>query len=167
MEFDVLIDDPRWDAIHLADLARQATQATLTHLGMDTDGVELSLLGCDDTRIADLNADFRDKPGPTNVLSWPNENLAATTDGATPHPATPDPDGTLALGDIAIAYDTCAREAAEQGKQMSAHVTHLIVHGVLHLLGYDHIRVLDATLMERIETDILGKMGVDDPYMMR
>lgn len=68
------------------------------------------------------------------------------------------------LGDIAISYDTCLREAQSAGKPMPDHVTHLIVHGVLHLLGYDHVRDRDATLMEGLETVILGKMGIADPY---
>jgi probable rRNA maturation factor len=68
------------------------------------------------------------------------------------------------LGDIAIAYDTCAREAADGGKPLADHVTHLIVHAVLHLLGYDHENDPDALLMEGIETEILGKMGLPDPY---
>lgn len=68
------------------------------------------------------------------------------------------------LGDIAIAYDTCAREAAEAGKTMRDHTLHLLVHGTLHLLGFDHERDRDATLMEGLETEILGKMGLGDPY---
>jgi probable rRNA maturation factor len=68
------------------------------------------------------------------------------------------------LGDIAIAYDTCAAEAATAGITMADHTTHLIVHGLLHLLGYDHERDADATLMEGLETQILGKMGLSDPY---
>ena len=108
-------------------------------------------MGCDDARIAELNGDFRDKPQPTNVLSWPSEERGAAQPGAAPAlPTGPDPE----LGDIAIAYETCAREAAEQGKPMADHVTHLIVHAVLHLLGYDHIRDADATLMEATEVEI-------------
>ena len=68
------------------------------------------------------------------------------------------------MGDIAIAYDTCAREAAEQNKQMADHVTHLIVHGTLHLLGYDHIGDKDAAVMEALEVKLLGILGVPDPY---
>lgn len=67
------------------------------------------------------------------------------------------------LGDIAIAFDTCEREAAEQGKAMQDHVTHLLVHGMLHLLGYDHIRDADGDLMEATEVRILAKLGVNDP----
>ena len=68
------------------------------------------------------------------------------------------------LGDIAISYDTCAREAAEAGKPFDFHVIHLIVHGTLHLLGYDHERDGDATLMEGLEVEILGKLDIPDPY---
>ena len=124
----------------------------------------MSLLACDDARIANLNADFRDKPAPTNVLSWPEEDLSPDTAGGVPSAPTPDPTGTFGLGDIAIAYDTCAREAAEQGKPLAAHVTHLLVHGTLHLLGYDHVRDPDATRMEALEVEILGKLGLPDPY---
>jgi probable rRNA maturation factor len=76
----------------------------------------------------------------------------------------PTPGGMIELGDIAISYDTCAAEARAAGKPITAHVTHLIVHGVLHLLGYDHIDDTDAALMERLEVEILGKLGLDDPY---
>ncbi|WP_299691737.1 rRNA maturation RNase YbeY [uncultured Tateyamaria sp.] len=143
-------------------MAKAAVTAVLAHKGIAAG--EVSLLGCDDARIATLNADFRDKPGPTNVLSWPDTDLAAATDGATPAAPDPDPDGAVSLGDIAIAYETCAREALDQGKPFGDHVTHLLVHGTLHLLGYDHIRPGDAALMERTEVKILGNLGVPDPY---
>jgi len=81
-----------------------------------------------------------------------------------PAPAGPDPTGVIELGDIAIAYDTCAGEAAAAGRPMADHVTHLLVHGTLHLLGFDHERDADATLMEGLEVEILGNMGIADPY---
>ncbi|APX13663.1 rRNA maturation RNase YbeY [Tateyamaria omphalii] len=143
-------------------LAQTAIAATVEH--QDIPEASVSVLACDDTRIAALNADFRGKQMPTNVLSWPEEDLGSEEAGAAPHPPVPDPGGTLSLGDIAIAYDTCARESAEQGKPFDAHVTHLLVHGTLHLLGYDHIRDLDATRMEALEVEILGKLGLPDPY---
>jgi len=74
----------------------------------------------------------------------------------------PGPDGEL--GDIAIAYDTCAQEAAAAGRSLDDHTTHLVVHATLHLLGYDHVRDQDATLMEACEVQILGKLGIPDPY---
>lgn len=161
---EVILDDARWDAFGLQAVAEQAVAATLRGLDLDPAQVEVAILGCDDAHIATLNADFRGKPAPTNVLSWPEVDLAPATDGDPPHRPISDPDGTISLGDIAIAFDTCAREAAEQGKPMGDHVTHLIVHGTLHLLGYDHIRDLDATRMEALEVKLLGIMGVPDPY---
>jgi probable rRNA maturation factor len=159
MTTDCLIEAEGWASVDLACLADRAAAATLAHLGHDPAAFEIALLACDDARIAALNADFRDRPRPTNVLSWPSEERAAETEGGQPHPPS-DPE----LGDIAIAFDTCAREAAAQGKPLEAHVTHLIVHATLHLLGYDHERDGDATLMERLEVEILGKLGVPDPY---
>ncbi len=159
---DTLIEDPRWQEAGLETLAETAAQATLAHLGLDPSDWEIAVLACDDARIATLNGDFREKPTPTNVLSWPSEERAPDTPGAAPDLPAPGQDPEL--GDIAIAYDTCAREAAEQGKPFADHVTHLIVHGVLHLLGYDHIRDEDATLMEATEVAILGKLGLPDPY---
>lgn len=178
---DTQIEDERWAQAGLEGLAETAARATLTHLGFDPELYEISLLGCDDARIAVLNAEFRGKPAPTNVLSWPAQDLSAEEEGEAPYvpDATPqddpfafdededDYDGDeegIALGDIAIAYDTCAREAAETGKPFAHHVAHLVVHGTLHLLGYDHVRDKDATLMETIEVAVLGKLGVPDPY---
>ena len=159
---DTIIEDDRWQALGLAALAEASAKATLDRLALDASEFEIALLATDDARIAVLNADFRGKPQPTNVLSWPSEERGAEDDGGTPEAPDPDPDPEL--GDIAIAYDTCVREASEAGKPLSDHVTHLIVHGVLHLLGYDHERDRDATLMESLEREILGSMGLPDPY---
>ncbi len=159
---DVLIEDDRWQGAGLDALAERAAAATLAHLGLDPAEWEIAVLGCDDARIATLNGDFRDRPAPTNVLSWPSRDRAAPTGGAVPAP--PEPGTDPELGDIAIAFETCAREADAAGRSMADHVTHLIVHATLHLLGYDHIRDRDATLMEATEVEILGKLGLPDPY---
>jgi probable rRNA maturation factor len=162
---EALIEDPRWQATELGNVAERAARATLQHLGLRWQGYEIAVLACDDARIAGLNAEFRDKPTPTNVLSWPAFDLAPGEEGAAPQrPPDPDPLSGEFLGDIAIAYETCHREARAAGKPFEAHVTHLMVHGVLHLLGYDHVRDGDATLMEGIEAEILGKLGIADPY---
>jgi len=162
---DVVSEDSRWDEDVLARVAEKAACATLRHLGHTPDGFEIVLLACDDARIAALNADFRDKTLPTNVLSWPEWDLSAETEGDAPDaPEAGTARDPEPLGNIALAYDTCAREASEQGKTFDAHVTHLIVHSVLHLLGYDHIRDKDAALMEQTEVRILAQLGVTDPY---
>ncbi|SFN68938.1 probable rRNA maturation factor [Roseovarius lutimaris] len=159
---EVMIEDDRWQAAQLEALAERAAKATLAHLGLDPGAFEIGVLGCDDARIAVLNGDFREKPQPTNVLSWPSDERAPETPGAVPDLPQPGPESEL--GDIAIAYDTCAAEAHAGNKPLADHVTHLIVHATLHLLGYDHIRDQDATLMETTEVAILGKLGLPDPY---
>jgi probable rRNA maturation factor len=161
---DALVEDPAWDAVGLDDLAETAAAATLRHLGLDPAGYEISLLGCDDARIADLNAEFRGKPAPTNVLSWPSAERSAAHPGAMPVLPEPGQGMPAELGDIAIAHATCAREATVAGMPLRQHVTHLVVHGVLHLLGFDHIHDADAELMERIESAILTGMALPDPY---
>ena len=157
MIVETIIEDERWAEAGLEPLAERACAAALDHLGID--GAEISLLACDDARIAALNADFRGKPVPTNVLSWPSEERGAEAPGGEPLPPE-----DLELGDIAIAFETCAREAAAADKPFADHVTHLLVHGTLHLLGYDHIEDKDAGLMEALEVEILGKLGIADPY---
>ena len=164
MDLDVVFEDPRWQAAGLESLAVRAVSAVLEDLDVEADAAEVCLLACDDARIAELNADFRDKPRPTNVLSWPAEDRAPVTAGGAPQLATPGADGMIELGDIAISFDTCAAEADAAGKPFDDHVTHLIVHGTLHLLGYDHETDSDAALMEGLEAKILGKLGLDDPY---
>ncbi len=164
MNIEITIEDSRWQG--LEPLASRAAAEALKHCGLDPEVCEISVLGCDDLRIAELNAEFREKPKPTNVLSWPSQELASTIAGGNPSKPEADFAGEVALGDIAISYDTCTREAEEAGKSLDHHVSHLIVHAVLHLLGYDHIRDPDATLMEAVEVEILGKMGIGDPYNM-
>ncbi len=165
MNVDTLIEDPRWQAAGLEALATRACAATLTRLGLDPARFEISLLGCNDARIRELNADFRGKPTPTNVLSWPSEERAAPRPGARPAQPQPGPPGMPAgLGDIAISWETCEGEARAAGRAMEDHVLHLLVHATLHLLGYDHIHEEDAALMEGLEVEILAMMGVADPY---
>ena len=160
MAVECMIEDSRWRDIE--PLSQRATDAALMRLGLEPSVFDISVLACDDARIAALNAEFRGKDVPTNVLSWPSEERGAVVDGEMPLP--PEPGGDTELGDIAIAYETCAREAEAAKKSLHDHTLHLLVHGTLHLLGFDHERDLDATLMEGLESEILGKMGLADPY---
>lgn len=159
MTVDCMIEDQRWSRIGLETMAQTAAEAVFAHLELQG-AFEISLLACNDARIAELNADFRGKPKATNVLSWPSEERAPEVAGDMPDLEGLDEE----LGDIAIAYETCAREAEEAGKTMADHCTHLLVHGTLHLLGFDHETDEDAALMEGHETDILAKLGIADPY---
>lgn len=165
MLVDCMTEDHRWEALGLEALAERAACGVLTRLGLDPVDYEISLLACNDARIAELNADFRGKPQPTNVLSWPSEERGARKPGALPlMPAVNGVMGAGELGDIAIAWETCAAEAQAAGKTLEQHATHLIVHGTLHLLGFDHERDADAALMEGFETEILAGLGQPDPY---
>lgn len=150
---EAVIEDPRWEAAGLEDLAERAARAALEAEGLDPSTRAISLLGCDDSRIAALNADFRGKAAATNVLSWPAGPSGDLLPG---EPET--------LGDLALSYDTCAREAAEAGLSLSDHALHLVVHGVLHLTGRDHVDDAEADGMENLETKILASLGVADPY---
>ncbi|WP_073330213.1 rRNA maturation RNase YbeY [Wenxinia saemankumensis] len=164
MSIDIIIEHAPWEGVDIESLAEAAERATLERLGLEPSIFETALLACDDARIAALNGDFRDRPQPTNVLSWPSEERGAQVEGEMPHLPRFGGGPPEELGDIALAWETCARESEEAGRPVEAHVTHLIVHGLLHLLGFDHVRDGDAALMEGLETEILAKMGVPDPY---
>jgi len=141
---DVEVEDEAWTSA-LADAEALAIRAARAALA-GAEGSVVVLL-TDDATVADLNIRFRDKPGPTNVLSFP---------------APDNPEGSL--GDIALAYGVCAREAGEQGKPLAHHLQHLVAHGVLHLLGYDHLIDDEAEEMEALERRILAGLDIPDPY---
>lgn len=159
IEFNV--EDERWldAAPWYRELALRAAEQALIAAGRPTQNVEISVLMCDDARIAALNAAHRGKAAATNVLSWPAHDLAPATPGAAP-PAPPDGD----LGDIALARETIEIEAKEQHLSIEDHFTHLFCHGVLHLLGYDHENDADAAIMEGLESQALAVIGIADPY---
>ncbi|MEM8790108.1 MAG: rRNA maturation RNase YbeY [Pseudomonadota bacterium] len=139
--------------------------AALAAQSLDPDDFEISLLACSDTRIAALNGAFRAKDTATNVLSWPAEALIPDRPGT--HPALPrqtDTGGRTPLGDVAIALQTCEREARKHSIDLKNHATHLILHGCLHLLGFDHETDEDATVMEGIEIRALAQLGIGNPY---
>lgn len=163
---EIALEDDRWGALGLDGLAARAVTATLVALDLPPDAFEISVLACDDTRISELNAEFRGKPTPTNVLSWPAEDRAPDRPGALPR--LPDPENPMEaeLGDLALAYETCLSESQAAGLAPAAHLTHLIVHGTLHLLGFDHIDDADAERMESLEIEILETLGIADPYRL-
>ena len=136
-------------------VCRRAANAALTTAGPRR-AVDVSILLTNDSALRKLNAVFRGKDKPTNVLSFPAESDDGRPPGAKGQPR--------ALGDIAIALGVLTREAKAEGKTLTAHLSHLVVHGVLHLLGYDHERDEDALTMERLEKRILARLGISDPY---
>lgn len=135
-------------------LRKVCEQAVMAALGMGLTvlpGSELSIVFTDDAAIRDLNHRWREKDAATNVLSFPGSGPAGTDFGPL-------------LGDIVLAQETVAREAEELGIEFQAHLSHLIVHGLLHLFEYDHQTDADAQQMEDLERRIMAKLGLDDPY---
>jgi probable rRNA maturation factor len=120
---------------------------------------EISLSLSDDASVQKLNAQFRGKDKPTNVLSFPSVALSAEA-----REELRTVEGSFALGDVILALETVSREAQEQDKTIKDHARHLLVHGVMHLFGYNHIDDAEAEQMEAIEIRILNSLGIDNPY---
>jgi probable rRNA maturation factor len=150
-----------WDA--LADRAVLAALEASAYgwISLRRFAAEVSVRLTDDEEVRVLNRDYRHKDKPTNVLSFPMVQRDLI-DGL----ANSD-DGEVLFGDIVLAAGVCAREAAEKGVATEIHATHLIVHGLLHLLGYDHEGDAEAEAMEAIERTALATLGLDDPYTVR
>ena len=161
---EVAVDaDDEWDSSRSWDeLARSAAEAALAEsafpqLATIDRAVEISVRLTGDRKVRALNAEWRGKDKPTNVLSFPMADQAAlqTTNVAGPE---------VLLGDIILARGICAAEAAEKGVSIDQHAAHLIVHGTLHLLGYDHLDDEEAADMEAREVRALGRLGIANPY---
>lgn len=163
---EVVIEDDLWNRFDLENTASRAFEAVVGQLGLTGGPYELCILACDDARIAVLNAEFRGKLTPTNVLSWPSYDLSPKMAGGRPDlpPVSAHGDPFVNIGDIAIAYQTCLQEADQAGVEPQHHITHLLIHGILHLLGYDHEVDTDAEMMETLEIDLLASMGIGNPY---
>jgi probable rRNA maturation factor len=144
----VLVEDPKWSSCRgLTTCLKRAAALALRRGGSRKRNIEIAILLGSDARLGQLNARYRRKNKATNVLSF----SAAEGNGA--H-----------LGDIAIAYGVTASEAREAGKSLVDHATHLAIHGVLHLLGFNHETARQAREMEPLETAILAELGIRDPY---
>jgi len=148
---------------HLADpkeVCRRAAKAALARVPMPPWLVqaEVGVLLADDAEVRRLNAAWRGQDRATNVLSFPTfDRILETAPGHLPQ-------GPVPLGDVVLALETVRAEAAAADKPLSDHASHLVVHGCLHLLGYDHQNAEDAALMESLERSILGELGIADPY---
>ncbi|CBI75849.1 conserved protein of unknown function [Bartonella clarridgeiae 73] len=150
---DMTIESAKWgDEKMLYNITEKALTTTLQHLSLNEVRSELSLLFTDDKHMAQINAQWRHQNKSTNVLSFPSFPLKA---GQNPG---------LMLGDIIIAQETIMREAEEEKKSFQDHLTHIIIHGILHLLGYNHETNDEANQMEKLEREILQKLSIKDPY---
>jgi probable rRNA maturation factor len=154
ISIDIMVEAGSWPGEeHLAALAATAVDAALSETGAQSkQPVELSLVFTDDARIKTLNAGWRGKDKPTNVLSFP---AFPTKIGATLPPM---------LGDIILAQETVAREAELEGKPLDHHIAHLVIHGLLHLIGHDHETDTEAEAMEALERRALARLAIPDPY---
>lgn len=153
LEVEVVGESPLWDAFPEAEaLAAAAARAAFAALPDAARACEVCVALTDDAGIRVLNRTWRGQDKPTNVLSFPA-------------PATPAaPGASVPLGDVILAFETLTREAATEGKALSAHFQHLVVHGVLHLIGHDHEDEAQAQQMEEMERRILAGLGLPDPY---
>ena len=154
LDIDVMVEAGGWaDEAALRALVERAVPAAFAEADVEGgEGVELSLVFTDDEAIQKLNAEWRDKDKPTNVLSFP----AFPVEPGDPLPPM--------LGDIVLAYETVVREAELEQKPLENHITHLIIHGLLHLLGYDHETDDEAEEMEALERRALARLAIPDPY---
>lgn len=151
---DVSIEAGAWEnEAVLSRTVQRAVNAAAESAGLEwPEGAELSLVFTDDLKISRLNEEWRQKPVPTNILSFPGADVAIG-----------EPAGQI-LGDLVLSYETIAREAEEQDKAFTDHLTHLVIHGFLHLFGYRHDDESEANLMESIEKKALARLGISDPY---
>jgi len=162
---DVTVESDDWYALPVDPIglcvaaAAAAFASAASHMKDHAFGgrfCETSVALTSDARIHELNREYRDRDGPTNVLSF--ASLDAGEVESLP------PDAPILLGDIIVAFETVEREVIAEGKAMTDHLTHMVAHGMLHLLGFDHIDEEDAAVMEELERDALAVLGVADPY---
>lgn len=151
---EIIVEAPAWNALRgVKPALRRAISAAAAPMQLEES--ELAIVLTDDAAVRKLNRRWRGSDKATNVLSFPAHGLVPPGSGPRP------------LGDVVIAYETMAREAQEQGLPLTHHLTHLAVHGFLHLLGYDHELDTEAETMEQLERDILARLDVPDPYATR
>ncbi|HJO88743.1 MAG: rRNA maturation RNase YbeY [Alphaproteobacteria bacterium] len=157
VEIDVAVSCDAWgrEIPHADDLSRRVALTALTASGYDLEGrnVEVSLMLTDDAFIRSLNRNYRNQDKSTNVLAFASGDCESAP-----------PTGPMALGDVAVAFETVMREAQDQGKTPEEYLAHMVAHGVLHLLGFDHKNPAQAERMESLEVSILAELGCGNPY---
>ena len=154
MILEIQVDENAWKELPDPErLLRRAAQATEAVLGRDLSDAVVTIALASDEEVTELNQRWRNKNEPTNVLSFPHS----------PDMPVP-PDEPRPLGDIMLAAGVVRREAQQQEKSLAEHSVHLAVHGILHIMGFDHINEAEAIEMERLEIDILGELGISNPY---
>jgi len=162
LDIEVVVRSPRWVKTLPASaaLARKAARLAVSRARIPRRAAAARLEACvvlaGDRFVRSLNRRFRHRDRPTNVLSFAALEAGVTRGG-----------DVVPLGDVIVAFETAAKEAAVEGKRLAHHLSHLVVHGMLHLLGYEHESVAAARMMERLEARILSELGIDNPYAAR
>ena len=162
MSVDLIMEDARWKTLNLLQIANTAFKETLLQLNMRSENFICCILACSSKKIKGLNTQFRGKNSSTNVLSFPSTLEIRKVKSSSQFEANVDP---FELGDIAIAFEVCKKEADVSKIDFEHHVYHLIIHSVLHLLGYDHEEEKNAAEMEKIEVQVLANLGINNPYL--
>jgi probable rRNA maturation factor len=160
INFEFVSEYSGWDVEKLNKIAEKVSEATNTKLRLPK-CASVAVLLCNNAKIQRLNKDFRASDKATNILSWPIENLRAASSGQLPNLAI-----NPQLGDLAMAYEVCFSESRLGQIPFRDHLAHLLLHGTLHLLGYDHMEDTDALIMEAIEIEVLAKMCISNPYIV-
>ena len=156
-EIDISVQDERWAVAipEVETLTRTAITKVLEQSAYSRQSLEVSIVLANDAFVQDLNKTYRHKDKPTNVLSFPQTDADDVSEQLLP---------VISLGDIIIAYETILKESEEQSKTITDHYTHMLVHGGLHLLHYDHQIESEAQIMEALEAEILNTMDIKNPY---
>lgn len=163
VDITIALHDPRWasDIEGIKRFVQERVMYVLQHQQevlkqrMQQEPLEIAVVLTDAREVHSLNKRFRSRDKPTNVLSFPADSEAVLPEGQ-----------PNILGDIVLAYDVIKEEAGQQNKHFADHFTHILVHGILHLLGYNHVYDEQADIMEQLERDILLHYGIADPYML-
>ena len=162
MSVDLVMEDARWKTLNLLQISNAAFKETLSHLNLKSENFICCILACSSKKIESLNSQFRGKNNSTNVLSFPSTPEIYEVGSISKLEPSIYP---FELGDIAIAYEVCKKEADISKIDFEDHVYHLIIHSLLHLLGYGHEEEKNAAEMEKIEVQILAKLGITNPYL--
>ena len=167
MKINVIFEDKRWVKIPLEEIAKVALKLIIERFLVKDNNFEVSLLASNDTEIRELNKSFRGNDSSTNIISWPEQEVQLREPGNCPvqmDKFRPDSEGIIFLGNLAISFERCSTEAEEKNIYFDDHILHLLLHGCLHLIGFDHQNELDANLMENIEIRLLSGVGIKNPY---
>lgn len=157
MNLEISIENDSWNNIDVNKITQNCVYCIFSELKLKRDNIEICFLFTNDDEVQTLNKTYRGIDKPTNVLSFPADSMDDLDDDPENRP-------TCLIGSAAFAYETIERESREQQKSFSDHLNHLVIHSILHLLGYDHVDESEAKVMENLEVSLLKKLNIANPY---